>query len=135
MAEVSISELDILDLEADHSWAPNFIGIAEGQSERIAITTFGMSEFHFSQNGQELDFRTGINATLSKDLALPYVITNGDDKYVEPTAGVSVQISLDKLILDDIGEIELRTAQSETRIFQTTDSNNTVIFRIPTVDF
>ena len=84
MAQVNITELDILDLEADFSWAPNLIGIPEGGSERSSIRTFGMSEFHFSQNGRTLDLRPGVNATLSMDLAAPYVVTEETGPLVSP---------------------------------------------------
>jgi hypothetical protein len=84
MAQVNITELDILDLEADYSWAPNLIGIPEGESERTPIRTFGMSEFHFSQNGRTLDLRSGLTATLSMDLAAPYVVTDETNPLVSP---------------------------------------------------
>lgn len=84
VAQVNITELDILDLEADFSWAPNLIGIPEGESERTPIRTFGMSEFHFSQNGRTLELRPGVNATLSMDLAAPYVVTNETTPLASP---------------------------------------------------
>ena len=110
MAEVNITELNILDLEADSSWAPNFIGIPEGSSESRPITTYGMSEFHFSQNGRELDLRAGVNATLSIDLALPYISTSSDNSFVTATAGATQPLwhyDIEDLVWKEEGQVTI----------------------------
>lgn len=84
MAQVNITEVDTHNLEADHSWVPNLIGIPEGETEATPIRTFGMSEFHFSQDGRTLDLRPGASATLSMDLAAPFIVTDDTNMLEEP---------------------------------------------------
>lgn len=75
-AQVSITEVDIEDLYGESAWAPNLVGIAEGMNQPAAIWTYGMSDFYFSQNGQKLQLREGVNANIKMDLLYPYLITD-----------------------------------------------------------
>ena len=75
-AEISITEIDIQDLYGDSSWAPNLVGIPIGMTEPAALMSFGMSDFHFLQDGRELQLRPGVEATLDMDLVTPYILTN-----------------------------------------------------------
>ena len=77
-AHAHITEVDIEDLYGESAWAPNLIGIAEGGTEPGAIITFGMSDFHFAQNGEELQLRSGVEATLKWDLVGPWVMGEND---------------------------------------------------------
>ena len=86
-AEVTITEVDISDFDADNTWAPNLVGIREGMTEPTAIVTFGMSEFHFTQNGQDLQLRPGVEATISMDLVSPHVMHEDDTISSDATDG------------------------------------------------
>lgn len=86
-AQVSITEIDITDLHGDSAWAPNLVGIPEGMNETVAIYTFGMSDFQFSQDGQELNLRAGVEATIEIDLVSPYVMAEGTTVPIEATEG------------------------------------------------
>ena len=78
-AQVSITEIDITDLQGDSAWAPNLVGIAEGMVDVSALTTFGMSDFHFSQDGKDLQLRPGVTANISMDLISPYTMLDGEE--------------------------------------------------------
>lgn len=115
-AQVSITELDLVDREADFSWVPDFIGLPEGESEQTPIMTFGMSEFHFSQDGRVLDLRPGVSATLSMDLAAPYIVTNEVDKFVDAFEGAVMPLwhyDTDDLVWKEEGDVII-TADSES---------------------
>lgn len=86
-AEVSITEIDIQDLYGESAWAPNLVGIPEGMTEPGALITFGMSDFHFTQNGRQLQLRPGVEATIDIDLISPYVITDDSIFPVEANDG------------------------------------------------
>lgn len=86
-AQVSITEIDITDLYNGSAWVPNLIGIAEGMTEPSAIITFGMSDFRFSQDGQELQLRPGVEATITMDLVTPYVMSDVATVPIDATVG------------------------------------------------
>lgn len=91
-AQVSITEIDIQDLHGESAWAPNLVGIAEGMNEPSAIWTFGMSDFHFSQNGQELQLRPGVDASIKMDLASSNVMAGTDGFFTDATEGASLPL-------------------------------------------
>ena len=88
-AQVSITEIDITDLHGDSAWAPNLVGIAEGMSEPTAIWSHGMSDFHFSQNGQDLQLREGVNATINMDLQTTHIMPVGGE-LVDAAQGATI---------------------------------------------
>lgn len=88
-AQVSITEIDIEDLYGESSWAPSLIGIPEGMTEPTAIMTFGMSDFHFSKDGQKLQLRPGVEAIIKMDLVSPYTKT-AEQNIPVPAAGGTV---------------------------------------------
>lgn len=88
----------------------------EGGNEASAITTFGMSEFHFSQNGRELDLRPGVRATLSMDLAGPYIMTDENAFYEDATEGAIMPLwyyDTEQLVWREEGEVVI-AADSES---------------------
>ena len=87
IAEVSITEIDIQTSVGESSWAPNLIGIASGMNEPTALISFGMSDFHFSQNGHPLQLKPDVNATLKMDLITPYLTTGESVIAVDATEG------------------------------------------------
>lgn len=91
-AEVRITEVDLEDLYGDGSWAPNLIGISEGMTEPSALVSFGMSDFHFSQNGRELQLRPGKTATIKADLLAPYVVPVGEAVLVDAIEGETIPL-------------------------------------------
>ena len=123
MAEVNITELDTLDLAADYSWAPNFIGIAEGSDQPTAIATFGMSEFHFSQNGRELNLRPGVEATLSMDLAQPFIATDDSADLVPAFDGATMPLwhfDINDTVWREEGDVVIRTDNESASGFTAT---------------
>ena len=66
--QVSITEIDIQDLDGDSAWAPQMLGLRENATSESALVSFGMADFTFTQNGQELQLRDGMLATLKMDL-------------------------------------------------------------------
>lgn len=106
-AQVSITEIDITDLHGDSAWAPNLIGIPEGMNEAVAIYTFGMSDFQFSQDGQELNLRAGVEATIEIDLVSPYVMAEGISVPIEATEGIIMPLwhfDMDEMVWREEGE-------------------------------
>lgn len=89
-AQVSITEIDITDLHGESAWAPNLVGIAEGMSEPTAIWSHGMSDFHFSQNGQDLQLREGIDATIKMDLQTDHIMSGAGGDLADATQGATI---------------------------------------------
>lgn len=92
IANVSITEIDITDLDGDSSWAPNMIGVAEGMTLPTGLVSFGMSDFHFSQNGRPLQLRQGINATIKMDLTTPFLTIEGSVESINATEGAVIPL-------------------------------------------
>jgi hypothetical protein len=78
-AQVNITEINLEELNGESAWAPNLLGIAEGMSEESAIMSLGMSDFHFSQNGRDLQLRPGKTATIKTDMVNTVLIPKGGD--------------------------------------------------------
>ena len=91
-AQVSITEIDITDLYGESSWAPGLVGIPVGSTEPSAIRTFGMADFHFTQNGQKLQLRPGMEATIAMDFIDPVMMTTGSNYAVEAVAGATMPL-------------------------------------------
>jgi hypothetical protein len=91
-AEVSITEIDIEDLNGEGAWAPNLFGIGEGMSEESVLATFGMSDFHFSQDGRDLQLRPGMTATIKTDMLTTVVIPKGETLAIEAAEGMLIPI-------------------------------------------
>lgn len=91
-AEVSITEIDIEDLNGEGAWAPNLLGIGEGMSEESVLATLGMSDFHFSQDGRELQLRLGKSATIKTDMVTTVIIPKGETVAVQAAEGMIVPL-------------------------------------------
>jgi hypothetical protein len=91
-AQVSITEIDIEDLNGESAWAPNLFGIEEGTSESTVIATLGMSDFYFSQGGRMLQLRPGKNATIRTDMVNTVLIPKGETVAVQAAAGMEVPL-------------------------------------------
>lgn len=90
--EVSITEINIEDLAGSGSWAPNLFGLAEQASEEVPLTTLGMTDFYFSQDGQPLQLRPGMSANISTDMLTTVVIPNGQTTATQVTAGMAIPL-------------------------------------------
>ncbi|MEM9602771.1 MAG: hypothetical protein AAGA11_07905 [Pseudomonadota bacterium] len=86
-AFVSITEIDIQDYAGNSAWVPDMIGTRVNSTEEVAITSFGMSDFHFYQGDQVLQLRAGVEATIKMDLLEPYTITNDNGVPLPAQAG------------------------------------------------
>jgi hypothetical protein len=82
--QVQITEADINNLSASGSWANNLYGTSVGSSEVAPLVTYGMAEFYFSQDGNELQLRDGFTATLQMDLLSPDMM--GEDGFYKDAA-------------------------------------------------
>lgn len=91
-AEVSITEIDITELDGDSAWAPNLIGLAEGMTVPTGLVSFGMSDFHFSQDGRPLQLRQGVNATIKMDLMTPFLTIEGSVESINATEGAVIPL-------------------------------------------
>ena len=89
-AEVRITEIDIEDLNGESAWAPNLMGINEDTGVTSALVSLGMSDFHFSQNGRELQLRPGMTATIKADMVSTSLVPNGGTEVVEADVGMAV---------------------------------------------
>ncbi|MFT6304130.1 MAG: hypothetical protein ACJAZF_002165 [Granulosicoccus sp.] len=117
-AEVSITEIDIEDLNGESAWAPNLLGMAEGVSEETVISTLGMSDFHFSQNGRDLQLRPGTTATIKTDMVTTVLIPKGETVAVEAEAGMVVPLwyydTVDLTWKEDAESVVVADSESET---------------------
>jgi len=91
-AQVQITDVDINDLDGTGSWAPDLIGINEASGESFALLTYGMSDFHFSQNGQKLQLRPGQTATIKTDLLSTTIVPQGATQPVEAEIGMIIPL-------------------------------------------
>ncbi|MEM7260172.1 MAG: hypothetical protein AAF404_22585, partial [Pseudomonadota bacterium] len=62
-------------------------GVQENSTQEIALTSFGMSDFHFTQNGEKLQLRPGVTATIRMDLLTPYTMPSDTGAPVAAQAG------------------------------------------------
>lgn len=117
-AQVSISEVDIDDLSGASAWAPKLIGLEQGAVEPTVLETLGMSDFHFSQNGRELQLIPGKTATIRTDLVSEAIIPKGQTDLVEAAAGMAIPLwhyDTQDMIWKEEGEsIVVADADSET---------------------
>ena len=117
-ADVSITEIDIEDLNGESAWAPNLLGMAEGISEETVISTLGMSDFHFSQNGRDLQLRPGKSATIRTDMVTTVLIPKGETVAVEAAAGMVVPLwyydTIDLVWKEDGESVVVADTESET---------------------
>lgn len=73
-AQVSITEINTQDWSSGSAWVPSLTGVRQNSTQEVALTSFGMSDFHFTQNGEKLQLRPGAQATITMDLLTPYTI-------------------------------------------------------------
>jgi len=105
-AQVSITEINIEDLEGEGAWAPNLIGLADGGTEPIALATYGMSDFYFSKDGRELQLRPGVQATIELDLLTSVIWPEGEDQPLEAVEGSTLPLwhyDVDEMIWKEEG--------------------------------
>lgn len=93
-AQVSITEIDIDDLDGASAWAPRLIGLEEGMTEPTVLESFGMADFRFSQDGRELNLRPGVEATLKMHILSPYFVSDegGSAEVVEIVEGYTIPL-------------------------------------------
>lgn len=117
-AEVSITEIDIEDMNGEGAWAPNLLGIGEGMSEESVLATLGMSDFHFSQNGRELQLRLGKTATIKTDMVTTVLIPKGEAVAVQAAAGMVVPLwyydTVDMIWKEEGESVVVTDSDSET---------------------
>jgi hypothetical protein len=89
--QVQITEADINNLSASGSWANNLYGTTDESSDVAPLVTYGLAEFYFSQNGEELQLRDGFSATLQWDLLTPKMMDE-NGFYVEAEVGDSIPL-------------------------------------------
>ncbi|MDB4223306.1 hypothetical protein N9850_06005 [Granulosicoccus sp.] len=89
--QVQITEADINNLSASGSWANNLYGVTEGSPVIDPLVTYGMAEFYFSQDGNELQLRDGFTATLEMDLLSPRMMGE-DGFYKDAEVGDSIPL-------------------------------------------
>jgi hypothetical protein len=117
-AEVSITEIDIEDLNGEGAWAPNLFGIGEGMSEESVLATLGMSDFHFSQDGKDLQLRPGMAATIKTDMLTTVVIPKGETLAVEAAEGMLIPLwyydTVDMIWREDGESVVVTDSESES---------------------
>jgi len=90
-ADIQITEIDINDLDGDSAWAPNLTGINEDTNVTSGLQSYGMSEFHFSQNGQKLQLRPGMTATIKTNLMTSTLLSE-DLVLVDAEEGMTIPL-------------------------------------------
>jgi len=116
-AQLSITEIDIFDLEGDSAWVPPLIGLSEGMTEADTIHSFGMADYTFSQNGEELNLRPGVQATIKMHLQVPYRLSDDiPPQQIEIVAGDKIPL----WYYDD--ERMLWIEEGEATVFEDADS-------------
>ncbi|MFT4730122.1 MAG: hypothetical protein ACI9UN_004645 [Granulosicoccus sp.] len=91
--QVQITDADINNLTAPGGWANNLYGTSTNSPAEVSpLVTYGMAEFYFSQDGNELQLREGFTATLQMDL-LTQTMMGGDGFFKDAAVGDSIRSS------------------------------------------
>ncbi len=111
-ALASITEIDVNDLEGSGAFAPPLVGLSDNGQE-TAIYTFGMADFHFTQGGQDLQLKDGVEAIIAMDLPSPYMMTDTLGAVpVEAVAGAEMPLwhyDTEQMVWKEEGSVEIQT--------------------------